>query len=300
MTAPTPNAVIQLGLITLPVKIYPAARNASTELVNLHRACAEKGTEAPLSQFKRCKACLIEVPKDQEVKGWKKADGTYLLFTPEEIASLQAEKSKGMEVRGFVNFDTVDPIWLGPSNFVGPVDRTTLRMFLLLYETMKQENLAAIVSYYGHGRDKRGILKAGDETLILFDAFFPAELRTYADQAKVELTKTEFTNQERLLGKQLIDALRCEFQPMWMKEMAGDTFLARVETLKDAREQGLPMPEGLPPTPLVTENADLMALLQGSVTSIKNKRQINGEPPSVSKPPVKMEAAVEKKRRKSA
>jgi DNA end-binding protein Ku len=241
------------------------------------------------------------VPNDQVVKGWKKTDGTYLLFTAEEIASLQAEKSKGMEIKGFVDFTQVDPIWLGPSNFIGPVDKTTLRMFLLLFESMKQENLAAVASYYGHGRDKRGILRAGDETLILHDCFFPAELRTYAEQAKVELTKTEFSNQERLLGKQLIDALRCDFQPLWMTEMVGDTFLARVEQLKDARDKGLPMPEGLPPTPTINEGADLMALLQGSVASIKGKRQIDGAVSS-TKPPVKIEidtVAVPKKKKRA-
>jgi len=301
--APTPNAVIQLGLITIPIKIFPAARNAGTDLVNLHRTCAEKGGEAALGQFKRCKACLTEVPREQEVKGWKKPDNTWLLFTPEEIASLQAEKSKGMEVRGFVSFSEVDPVWLGPSNFIGPVDKTTLKMFMLLFETMKQENLAAVVSYYGHGRDKRGVIRAAEETLMLHDCFFPAELRTYAEQAKVELVKPAFSNQERLLGKQLIDALRCEFLPLWTSEMAGDTFLDRVDKLREARDKGLPMPEGLPPTPLVNEGADLMAMLQGSVASIaslKSKRQINGDAPS--KPPAKIEVedVVPKAKRKRA
>lgn len=299
MPAPTPNAVLQLGLLAIPIKIYPAARNASTELVNLHRPCAEQGTEATLGQFKRCKACQAEVPREQEVKGWKKADGTYLLFSPEEIAALQADKSKGMDVRGFVPFNTVNPIWLGPSSFVGPVDRTTVKVFMLLYETMKQENLAAIVSYFGHGRDKRGLIFAGEETLVLWDAFFPAELRTYAAQAKVELTTTELTAQERGLGKQIIDGLRCDFTQMWMTDLPGDTFLARVEALKDAREKGLPMPE-LPATPAINTGSDLLALLQGTVSSLRTKRQITVDPPS--KPPVKIEVAEPKAkaRRKTA
>lgn len=288
MAAPTPNAVILLGLITIPIKIFPAARNASTELVNLHRACAEKGTDAALGQFKRCKTCLVEVPKEQEVKGWKKGDGTYLLFTTEEIASLQAEKSKGMEVRGFVDFTTVDPVWLGPSNFIGPVDTTTVKMFMLLYQTMKDEGLAAVVSYYGHGRDKRGILRPVGETLMLHDCFFPDEVRTYAELAKVQLPAAlDFAPQERALGKQLIDGLRCDFTTMWTQDMPGDTFLERVEKLKDARDKGLPMPEGLPPTPQINEGADLLSLLQGSVASLKTKRQITVDAPS--KPPAKIE-----------
>jgi DNA end-binding protein Ku len=302
MAAPTPNAVLTWGIIPIPIKIYPAARNAGTELVNLHRTCAEKAAEAALGMFKRCKGCLTEVPNEQIIKAWKKSDGTYLLFTPEEIASLQAERSKGMTINGFVDFAAIDPLWLGPSNFIGPVDKSTLRPFLLLYESMKQENLAAIVSYYGHGRDKRGIIRAADdETLILFDSFFPAELRTYADQAKVELTKTQFNDQERQLGKQLIDGLRCDFTQMWMQDMPGDTFLDRVEKLKDARDKGLPMPEGLPLTPQINEGADLMALLQGSVASLKTKRQINVDTVTPSKPPAKAGPikTVEKARKKA-
>lgn len=304
MAAPTPNAVIQLGLVTIPIKIWPAARNESADLVNLHRPCAEKGEEARLGQLKRCKVCQKEVPKEEEVKGWQKEDGTYLLFTPQEIAALQAEKSKGMEVRGFVPFADVDPIWLGPSNYIGPVDKTSMKVFMLLLELMKQEGLAAVVSYYGHGRDKRGIIRPFRDFLMLHDCFFPAEIREYSEArpAPVELFKIDFSVGERTAGVQLINSLRCDFTSTWMNDMPGDTFLARVDQLKEAREKGLPMPE-LPATPEIAVGGDLMALLQGSVTSIKSKRQINGDIAATSKPPVKVEAskaAAAKGKRKSA
>jgi len=170
MAAPTPNHLLRVGpLMVLPLKSFPAARNATTELVNLHKRCAEQGLDAKLSMLKRCTSCLEEVPNDQIIKAFPKPTGGNLFFTPGEVKALQAESNKAMDVVGFFPWADVNVLLLGAANFLGPVDGPMLRPFMYFLARMRERGLAAMVTYFGHGRDKVGIIHAGAETLILHD-----------------------------------------------------------------------------------------------------------------------------------
>jgi len=280
MAAPTPSHILNWGMITLYLKSYPAARNATTDLVNLHQPCVTTG-DARLAMLKRCKVCLKEVPEAEIVKGYASAKGSYVLFTPEEIEALAADKSKGMTLKGFVKFTDVDPLCLGAANFLGPVDAAAMRPFLLLVTAMRENNMAALVSYFGHGRDKVGVIRVGEETLILHDAFFPNEIRTYADQAKVQLVTTEFSPDEKRLATALIQQAEVEFAST-MAEMR-DGYMDRVTELRVAREAGLAMPTFNIPAAPQPQTLDLVAALKASLSA-------TSEGQTQKKPAAKMEA----------
>lgn len=298
MAAPTPSHVLNWGMVALYLKSFPAARNATTELVNLHAPCLDAGLGDPrLAMLKRCKVCLKEVPENEIVKGYASAKGSYVRFTPEEIENLAADKSKTMTLRGFVKFTDVDPLRLGLANFLGPIDGAAMRPFMLLLEAMRDNNLAALVTYFGHGRDKVGIIRAGEETLVLHDAFFSTEIRTYASQAKVQLVKAEFSPEEKKLATALVQQAVIPFSTI--DEMR-DGFMDRVTEQIKAREEGLEMPVYNKPVAPV-QTLDLVAALKASLAATP----ATAPAPAPSKPPVKVEAKApekieKKKARKSA
>jgi len=71
--APTPSHYLKIGLITIPVKSYAAARNGTAELVNVHKACATEGKDATLGILKKCKGCEKKPPTvlpDGTISDW--------------------------------------------------------------------------------------------------------------------------------------------------------------------------------------------------------------------------------------
>ena len=85
------------------------------------------------------------------MKGFPEGDG-YVLVTEAELENVAAEKTKAMDVIGFCAFDDVDPKWLGLADFLGPVDNTIYRPYMLFYQTMRDLELCALVTYNGYGR----------------------------------------------------------------------------------------------------------------------------------------------------
>lgn len=296
MAAPTPSHILRWSLISLPLKSHPVARNATSGAVNLHRECVEAGImDARLGNASQCKACLkLPLSKDEIVKGFPEGEG-YILVTDAELDTMAADKTKGMDLLGFCPFDDVDPKWLGLADFLGPVDATVSRQYMLLYQRMRERELAALVTYNGRGRDKIGLIRAGSECLVLHDLFFPKEVRTYADQFKVPLTRIEFAAEENRLADQLIGSAQIEFDALILDQR--DRYIERIEELKIARRDGKALPS-FERAIAQPSGMDLIAALKASLGAAADSQ-------TPSKPPVKVEgkpatdkkAAASKKRR---
>lgn len=296
MAAPTASFTLSLGLLSLPLKHHPVARNATSGAVNLHRACVEAGNmDARLGNASQCKACLkLPLTKDEIVKGFPEGDG-YTLVTDAELDTLAAEKSKRMDIVGFCPFDDVDPKWLGLADFLGPVDGTVSKQYMLLYQRMRELELAALVTYNGRGRDKIGLIRASSECLVLHDLFFPKEVRTYADQFKVPINPVVFAAEENRLADMLIKSSLIDFDALIQDQR--DQYIDRIEELKIARRDGKALPS-FERAIAQPSGMDLIAALKASLGAAADSQ-------TPSKPPVKVEgkpaadkkAAASKKRR---
>lgn len=293
MAAPTPNAVLQLGpFIQISLKKHPVARNAASEAVNLHLECVKGGSmDARLGNASQCKVCKKILEKDEIVKGFPEGDG-WVLVPQDELTALAADKTKLMTIVGFFPVHDADPKWFGLRDFLGPNDPTGIKPYMLLFQTMREQELGALVTYNGYGRDKVGVIYAGSESLVLADAFFPNEVRTYADQFKVPLRPVEFSPEERKLANQLIGSSLIDFPTEIQNQR--DRYLDRVEELKAARRDGKALPnfEKAVAAPV---GLDLIAALKASLGQ-------KAEQVAPVKPPVKVEEKpkIAAKKRKSA
>lgn len=260
----TPSYYVSLGLITIAVKSHPAARSARVELTNLHRPCFEKDTAAKLSTVKVCVGCESEVKDGDVVKGYAVDKDRYVVVSEEDLEALASDKSKSMEVRGFVPVADVDPVYFDKANFLGPADQPAAKAFQLFREAMRKTNRAALVQYVGSGRDKIGLLRVVDEGLMLHDLYFADEVRTYAGQARTEIKPVPLAAEELKLAVELIEASAMAFDLTPFQ----DGYRERLNGLLRARMEGQPAPKletRAAPAPVI----DLMAALRESVAARK-------------------------------
>lgn len=295
---PTPSFHLKIGsLIRIPVKSYTGPRNADSELVNVHRECAEQGANARLGINNFCKACDALVPRDLIAPAYKGDDGQWVIFSKDEIAALAQDADKEMDVLAFVPAEEVNPLYLGPSNFLGPLDKDGAKIFQLFHQSMRRLKRAAVVAYKYRGRDKVGILSAFPDTLVLFDAFYPTEMRSFAEANTFGdlMAPQTFTPAELKRAGEFIDQLAAPFTDAMAQPK--DEFLLRVKA-RIAERLANPDAPILAPVPVRTpaKVIDLEALLSQSIQLSRPKRAVSIPPePAPSKTAVKKATAKARK-----
>src|ERR1700722_16636147 len=106
---------ITFGLISIPVKLFPAARSSRVGLHQLHKVCKTR-LKRPLF----CPTCNRIVERSEVAKGYEYAKNQYVLVEPDEIRKIAPPSSKSMEIMEFVAVKDVDPLYFNASYFVAP------------------------------------------------------------------------------------------------------------------------------------------------------------------------------------
>src|SRR5579862_6002519 len=106
---------LTFGLLSLPVKLYSAARAESVSFNQLHKA--------DNSRVKQVLYCQLEdkpITRADIVKGFEYEKDKYVVVDDEEIKKVAPKTAKTMEVLEFVQSAQVDPIYFESSYYLAP------------------------------------------------------------------------------------------------------------------------------------------------------------------------------------
>ena len=102
------GATISFGLVSIPVKLYPATQASAG--VSLQPAAREV-RHARLKQQYICPHDNEIVARDDMVKGYEFAKDQYVTFTPEELKALEEKATADIDIAEFVPLAAVDPVY---------------------------------------------------------------------------------------------------------------------------------------------------------------------------------------------
>src|ERR1700690_3158845 len=117
MPASTWKGFLSFGLISIPIRLSPAARTERISFNQLHRLCHTR-----LKQPLFCPTCNRMVERGEVEKGYEYEKDQYLLFTDEEIDKIEPESARTMEIQEFVKIEEIDPLYFDSSYYVVPED----------------------------------------------------------------------------------------------------------------------------------------------------------------------------------
>lgn len=217
---------ITFGLISIPVKLYPAARSSRVGLHQLHAVCKTR-----LRQPLFCPTCNRIVERSEVVKGYEYEDGKYVVIDPEEIKKITPESARAMEILAFVKESEIDPLFFDLSYFLVPEDQGK-KAYKLLLKTMEDKDRVAIAKLTMHQREYTVFLRPYDHGIALHTMYFANEIREGPGYGKTDNVK--LTPQEIKLADQLVDNLSEEFQ---LKKYH-DEFETRLRALIEAKQKG--------------------------------------------------------------
>ena len=88
------SATISFGLVSVPVVMYSSSESAASVSFNmLHKSCGTR-----LKQQYICPKDNVVVEKDDIAKGYEFAKGQYVLFSPEELKTLDEKATNTIDI----------------------------------------------------------------------------------------------------------------------------------------------------------------------------------------------------------
>jgi DNA end-binding protein Ku len=243
---------ISFGLVSVPVRLYAAAREQHVSFNQIHEPCGSR-----IKQQTFCPVCDRVVERNELVKGYQVDRDAYVLVTGDELKTLEANSSEAMEIAQFVSLSEVDPIYYEASYYSAPEDPGK-RAYGLLLQAMEKLNVAAIAKVTLHSREQIVLMRPYHQGIILHTLYFPAEVREISEYGKAD--NMTLQKPEMDLAEQFIRQLTAKFEPEQYKDEYQDRVLALIETKRAGQ-----VVAGQPAKPRLAPVIDLMEALKKSI-----------------------------------
>jgi DNA end-binding protein Ku len=272
------SGAISFGLVNIPVKLYSAV---SRKTVRFHQIDAESGQR--IRQQRVNPGSGEEIPYEQIVKGYEISPDRYVTITPEELESLEPQKTRTIDIEEFVDLEQIDPIYYDHPYYLVP-DKGAGKAYKLLLDAMDEADKVAIARVVIRSKENLVALRSHQGAITMETMLFPDEViqpdsieELSAVDGDVKTTKRELD-----MAKQLIESLSGDFDPSGYR----DEYRERVLDLIERKAAGETITIEAPAAEK-KEVPDLMAALEASISASKSppkKKAASGNGGSKSKP----------------
>lgn len=270
------SGAISFGLVNVPVKLYSAV---SKKTVRFHQLHGDTGVR--IQQKRVDPSTGDEVSYEDIVKGYEIGKDRYVVITPDELESLDPEKTRTIDIEDFVDESEIDPLYYDHPYYLAP-DTGAEKAYRLLVDAMKAAGKVAIARVVIRNKENLVAIRPSAEGALTMSTMNFADEVVAADSIDAiagdeDASKQKTTKRELDMAQQLIDSLTSDFDPTKYRDTYRERVLEMVEK-KAAGEEIAVQPDAPEPAAV----PDLMAALEASLEEAKGK-----ERPTKRKAPAK-------------
>ena len=301
------SGTISFGLVSVPVRLYPATRRQDIRFHEIDRSSGQRirhqkvveaapttslprewGRElsdrakeivaptlpSPASRGGVDRTWAAEVEKrpvaaPDVVKGFEVDKDRYVTVAREELEELAPERSRTIDVEQFVDASAIDPIYYETSYYAVP-NRDYERAYGLLVDAMRETKRIAICWFVLRRKRYLAALRPHGRLMVLALMFHADEILPAAE-LEPSVPK-DLRKNEREMAALLINTLSGPFEP----ERYPDEYRQRLKTLIEGRTASArPLAAEVPTGSGVN---DLMAALRASVEQARLASKSRGKP----------------------
>lgn len=249
------KGAISFGLVTIPVRMYPATEEKTLRFNQLHDK-----DHGRIKYQRVCAKCGEEVPFEHIVKGYEYEKDRYVVLDDQDFDAVPVESSRAIDIVQFVELDEIDPIYFQKSYYLIP-EEPAIKAYSLLRQAMAEDGRVGLAKVAIREKEHLAALRFKDDVFVMETMFWPDEIRAAEFD---ELQKgVKVRPQEIQMAKSLIENLTEDFDPQQFKDEYRESLLEIVEK-KVAGEEIETVPEAEP-----VKVADLMDALKASVEATK-------------------------------
>ncbi|MCK1797634.1 Ku protein [Streptomyces sp. XM4193] len=252
---------LSFGLVSIPIQLYGATEN---HRVSFHQVHTKEGCGGRIRYRKFCDLEDVEVQSDEIGKGYTADDGSTVVLTEEDLASLPLPTAKTIEILSFLPASEIDPIQLDKPYYLATDHAAAAKPYVLLRSALTRSGKAAVAKFALRGREALGLLRVVDDTLVLHSMLWPDEVRSaggMAPDASVTVREAELD-----MAETLMESLG---ELDWSE--LHDEYREAVQELVAAKQQGR-SPSEPAAAPSGGKVIDLMSALESSVAAAREAR----------------------------
>ncbi len=192
------KGVIHFGGVRLPVKLYAAVEDRK-----VHFRLLAPETRRPVRQRMVDPESEEEVPAEEVRKAFEVEPGRFVALSAEELAELEPEPSREIEIRRFVPRGAIHPQWYDRPYFLGPDDGSAGDYFALAAALDRAER-EGVARWVMRRQGYAGALRSDGSFLMLLTVRHPAEVISARDLAAPD--GPELEKRELALAARLVEA----------------------------------------------------------------------------------------------
>jgi DNA end-binding protein Ku len=255
---------ISFGLVNIPVRLYSAVSRKTVRFNQIDSA-----TGSRVKQKRVSAADGEEVPYERIVKGFELPSGDFVMISDEEMAGLDPEAVRTIDIHEFVDLADIDPIFYDNAYHLVP-DEQTAKPYKLLASAMEEAGKVGICHFVMRSKQYLAAVRPKDGRLLMSTMVYADEVVDHTDIGGFDLLDDiSIDPKELAMAEQLIATLDTQFDP----SKHTDTYREAVIELIDRKAAGETGDDLVPaPSPSSDKVIDLMAALEASVAEAKKAR----------------------------
>jgi DNA end-binding protein Ku len=256
------NGSINFGLVSIPVKLFPAVR--SDEGIHFH--LLHDKDEGRIRNVRKCEVCGQEIPWEHLNKGWEYQKGSYVVVDDDELKKMKPEATQSIDIVEFVDANEIDSMLYDTPYYVEP-DKRARRAYALLRESLKKSGKVGIAKVVLRTREHLAAVKPAGDALVIELMHFDKEL-VDANTLELPPANEKMPNEEMKMAGMLIDSMTTKFAASDFK----DKYKEELRSLLEARAENKPLPKGKAKAPAATRVVNLLDVLQKSLQTTQKHR----------------------------
>jgi DNA end-binding protein Ku len=254
------KGVLKIAEVTCPVSLYTAASTA--ERISFHTLNRKTGNRVHRQFIDEVSGKPVEA--EDQVKGYDKGDGDYVILEPEEIAVAIPESDKTLTVETFLPCDEIDDIFFDRPYYVSPSTPVASEAFALIREGLKGQKSAALARTVIFRRMRSILIRPHGEGLIATTLNFDYEIRS-AEDAFSDVPAIKIDDEMLELAEHIIKTKAGKFDP----KSFDDRYESALAELVQAKIEGRKLKPQKRPEP--TKVVNLMDALRQSAKASGDK-----------------------------
>jgi DNA end-binding protein Ku len=247
---------ITIGLVNVPVKVFTMIFDKSVFFRFLHKQDGQ-----PLKYERVCTKDGKIVPWEDTVRGYEVAKNEFVIFDKEELKAIRPESDQRIRIDKFVDFLSVDPIYLDKSYVLTP-DKSE-DAYSLLLNALQGMGKAGVGRITLRTKEYPVLMHVYKGALVMTTLHYAYEV---ADPSHLEALKDlkEPDKNELALAEKIISDLSGEFNITDYE----DTYKEKVDEIVDKKLKGEKI---VVQKPEKEEAKKLMVALQETLEQLKRK-----------------------------
>ena len=166
---------ISFGLVNIPVRLFSATESAASVKFNMLRNDGSR-----LKQQYVAETDGKVVPRSEMVKGYEFEKDHFVMFTPDELKTLEEGSSPNIEIVSFIPEKSVDPLYYDKPYLLAP-DKRGGKPYHLLQEALRETGKCALAKWAWKAKQYVVQIRATEDGLVLQQLLYAEEVRSLKD-----------------------------------------------------------------------------------------------------------------------